>query len=1109
MLRVLFVTAVLLGSLVGGTSTANAQAPSYDLLRQPTVSATEIAFSYAGDLWVVPRAGGDARRLTTGPGRETRPYFSPDGKWIAFTGDYDGNVDAYVVASGGGVPRRVTYHPSNDFVVGWTPDGRSLLVTTERYSYADFARLLKVPVDGETGVPEQIPLPMVQDGSMSADGARIAYVPNQKWQSAWKGYRGGQTTPILIASLADSSVERVPRSNSNDFNPMWVDNTVYFLSDRDGPVSLYACDVASKAVRRVVANTGLDLKNASAGPGAIVYEQFGTIHLVDTASGNDKRVDIRVSGDLPEVRAGLRKVPASSIQNAHISPTGARAVFEARGEIITVPAQKGDARDLTNTPGTAERDPAWSPDGQRIAWFSDASGEYALHISDQTANTQPKVINLGTPPSYYYTPRWSPDSSKIAYIDKHMTLWYVDVAAGRPVRVDADRFETPYIANDASWSPDGRWLAYTKYLPSALRAVFVYSLDRATSHQVTDGLSDARSPVFDADGKLLFFTASTNVGPASSWLDMSGINRPVTRSVYVAVLAKDTPSPLAPESDEEKAPEKPAAAAPSAAPAPGATAPAAAPGTTAPGAAAAAAPAPVPPVTIDIENIGQRVLALPIPAKNYADLAAGKSGTLFLLEGSLVPGEDGPGPLSITVFDLAKRKIEPFAEGVTSFDVSANGEKALVRQGESWSIGPTSPPFKAGEGGALKLADVEVFVDPRAEWRQMYNEVWRIERDFFYDPGFHGNDLSALSKRYEPYLEHVTCRADLNYLFDEMLGWMSAGHTFIGGGDAMKAKRVKGGLLGADFAIENGRYRFARVYNGENWNPGLEAPLTQPGVNVTNGEYLIAVRGRNLTARENVWQALEGTAGKAVVLRVGPNADGTGARDVTVVPVDDEEGLRHLAWIEDNRRKVDELSGGRVAYVHMPDTAGGGYTSFNRYYFAQVGKQGAVIDDRFNHGGLLADYVIDLMRRPVMSKIAGRDGEDQTSPGAAIFGPKVMIVNEMAGSGGDAMPWYFRKAGIGPLVGTRTWGGLIGIFGYPPLVDGGGVTAPRVALYGLQGEWEVENRGIAPDYEVEFDAKSWRAGRDPQLEKAVELVLEALKKNPLPTYKRPAYPKMH
>lgn len=1096
------VSAVLLGMAMLAASgvVATAQSPSYDLLRQPTVSANEIAFSYAGDLWIVPRAGGDARRLTTNPGRESRPFFSPDGATIAFTGSYDGNVDVYTVPSRGGVPRRITFHPSSDAVAGWTPDGRSLLVITDRYSYGDFFRLLKVPVDGVTGIPEQILLPMVQEGSLSADGSHIAYVPNLKWQTSWKGYRGGQTTPVLIAALSDSSIERVPRANSNDSNPMWIGNTVYFLSDRDGAVTLYAYDTTSKAVRQVVKNTGLDMKNATAGPGVIAYEQFGEIHLYDIAAGTERRVDIRVSGDLPEVRPGFRSVPAPSVLNAHISPTGARAVFEARGEILTVPAVKGDARNLTSSPGSAERDPAWSPDGRSIAYFSDASGEYTLRIADQSGVGSARAIALSAPPSYYYAPRWSPDSSKIAYVDKHMVHWYVDVttAGAQPVRIDADRYETPFIDTEVSWSPDGKWLAYTKYLVSSMRAVFVYSLDRRQSYQITDGLSDARSPVFDAGGTLLFFTASTNVGPSSSWLDMSGINRPVTRSVYVAVLAKSTPSPLAFESDEEKPAEKPAATTPASA-APGAAA--AAPSSSS---AAPAAPA----VTIDLESIGQRVLALPIEARNYAGLAAGKAGTLFLLESPVIStdAETTP-PVSVSVFDLAKRKAEPFAEGVTSFDVSANGEKVLVRQGQSWSIGPAAAPFKAGEGGALELGEIEVWVDPRAEWRQMYAEVWRIQRDFFYDPGFHGVDLAATSRKYAPYVDRIASRADLNYLFDEMLSWMSAGHTFIGGGDQPRAKTVKGGLLGCDFTIENGRFRFARVFDGENWNPGLQAPLTQPGVGVVAGEYLLSVRGRDLTSRDNVFQALEGTAGKAVVLRVGPNPDGTGARDVTVVPVADEDSLRHLAWIEDNRRQVDKLSGGRVAYVHMPDTADGGYTSFNRYYFAQVGKQGAVIDDRFNHGGLLADYVIDLMRRPVMSKIAGRDGEDLTSPGAAIFGPKAMIINEMAGSGGDAMPWYFRKAGIGPLVGTRTWGGLIGIFGYPPLVDGGGVTAPRVALYGLAGEWEVENRGIAPDYEVEFDPKAWRSGRDPQLEKAVELVLEALTRNPLPAYKRPPYPR--
>jgi tricorn protease len=440
--------------------------------------------------------------------------------------------------------------------------------------------------------------------------------------------------------------------------------------------------------------------------------------------------------------------------------------------------------------------------------------------------------------------------------------------------------------------------------------------------------------------------------------------------------------------------------------------------------------------------------------------------------------------------------------------VSANGEKMLIKQGDQWRINPTAEPPKP-DAAALKLGDMEVWVDPRAEWKQMYHEVWRIERDFLYDPHAHGLDLAAAEKFYAPYLESVSTRDDLNYLFTEMLGNLTLGHVFLGGGDRPEPPKVKVGLLGADYSIENGRYRFAKVYNGENWNPQLRAPLTQPGVNVKAGEYLLAVNGRELRGSDEIFSFFQETAGKQVVLKVGSDPSGTGAREVTVVPADDEFGLRNLDWIESNRRKVDQMTGGRVAYVHLPDTASGGYTNFNRYFFAQVGKQAAILDERFNHGGDLADYIIDHLRRPLMSLMTTREGHEFSSPAGAIYGPKVMIVNEFAGSGGDAMPWYFRKAAIGTLIGNRTWGGLVGIYDYPQLVDGGRVTAPRVAIYGLKGEWEVENHGIAPDIEVEMDPALVRQGHDPQLEKAVEVVLEQLKKNPLPEYKKPDYPNYH
>jgi tricorn protease len=1074
------------------------------LLRRPTLSRTQVAFVYGGDLWVVSREGGEARRLTAGAGVETDPHFSPDGTQIAFTGEYDGNVDVYVVPAAGGVPRRLTYHPAADEVVGWTPDGARVLFRSSRVSYTFFERLYTIPASGGPEVTNELPLPRAESASYSPDGTHLAYVPNLQWQAAWKRYRGGQTTPIWIADLSDSSVEKLPRENSSDFDPMWVGQTIYFLSDRNGPVTLFSYDTATRAVRQLVENNGLDIKSASAGPGAIAYEQFGTIYLYDLDSHMSKRLDINVAGDLPEVRPHFLKVEPRRIRNAALSPTGARAAFEARGEILTVPAEKGDVRDLTNTVGAAERDPAWSPDGKWVAYFSDESGEYALYLEDQTGMGEPRKIDLGQPPSFFYSPRWSPDSKRIAYTDKRMNVWYVELEHPAPVRVDSDIYELPFHTLDPAWSPDGKWLAYTKQLPNHLHAVFLHSVEQKKSFQATDGMSDARFPVFDRNGKYLYFAASTDMGQANSWLEMSSINRPFTRSVYMIVLDKTQASPLAPESDDEKVAAE-AAATPS--PTPDASQQSAADAKTQAGDKSAQRKLPV--VRVDLDGIGQRVLALPVPARNYAGLATGKDGILFLAEGApVVSDDDDNPPFAVQKFDLSTRKAERFLDAVTSFDVSYSGEKALFRRGEQWFIAATAQPPKPGEG-ALRLDDLTVQVDPRAEWRQMYREVWRIERDFFYDPNHHGLDLKAAEAKYEPYVERLASRDDLNYLFEEMLGELSTGHVFVGGGERPEVKGVGVGLLGADYDVDRGRYRFARVYNGENWNPSLRAPLTQPGVNVRAGEYLLAVRGRELHASDNIYQVFEGTAGKSVALRVGPNPDGTGSREVTVVPVASERALRQLAWIEDNRRKVDQLSGGRVAYVYLPNTAGAGFTSFNRYYFSQTDKQAVVIDERYNSGGDIADYIIDALRRPPMSRVTTREGADYSYPVGSIYGPKVMVINEMAGSGGDALPWYFRKAGLGPLVGKKTWGGLVGIYDYPELLDGGRITAPRIAIYGLQGEWEVENHGIAPDVDVEYDPKLVRQGHDPQLEKAVEVALELLAKNPPPQFKKPAYPNYH
>ncbi|HWP44791.1 MAG TPA: PDZ domain-containing protein, partial [Blastocatellia bacterium] len=857
---------LMLSLLLAATGGALAQSERPSLLQKPALSRTHIVFAYAGNLWIVGRQGGDAILLTNGVGVETDPVFSPDGKWIAFTGDYDGNTDVYLVAATGGVPRRMTYHPGADRAAGFTPDGSRILFRSSRASISFYNRLFTVPVEG--GLPEEVPLPMAEEGSFSPDGSRIAYQPLTQWQPDWKRYRGGQTSHIWIARLSDSSIEKLPRDNSNDFNPMWVENRIYFLSDRDGPVSLYSYDTGSRRVTRLIQNSGLDIKSASAGPGAIAYEQFGSINLYDLGSGKSQKVDIRVKGDLAGVRPRFEKV-GTRIANAAISPTGARAVFEARGEILTVPAEKGDARNLTNTTGVMERDPAWSPDGRWIAYFSDESGEYALHLRDQTGLGEVKKISLGNPPSFFYSPTWSPDSKKIAYMDKRLNLWYVDIEKGAPVRIDKNPNGLRDDVMQPFWSPDSRWIGYVKQTDNHLRAVFIYSLESAKSHQLTDGMSDARYAAFDKSGKYLYFTASTNLGPAFSFAEMSTFPHQSSRSVYAIVLRNDLPSPVAPESDEEKIEQEKKPEGPQS-PAPGAPPQKKEPE----------------PVRIDLEGIDQRIVALPIPSRNFVGLACGKAGTIFVLE--LPPagpgGPAGPPGLTLHRFDLEKRKLDKVLDGVMALDVSHNGEKMLLRQGPNWIIASTVQPLKPGEG-MLKVREMEVAVDPRAEWRQMYNEVWRGERDFFYDPGLHGVNLEAIKKKYEPYLDAVAHRSDLNYLFREMLNQLTVGHMFIAGGDQPRPNFVHGGLLGADYRVENGRYRFARVYSGESWNPQLRAPLTQPGVNVQEGEYLLAVRGRNLTANDNVYAFFEATANKQVVIRVGPNPDGSGSREVTVVPV--------------------------------------------------------------------------------------------------------------------------------------------------------------------------------------------------------------------------------
>ena len=1070
------------------------------LLRNPSLSQDRIAFLYANDVWTVSRVGGEARRLTSVGNVSEGPYFSADGTRVAYSATTHGLLDVYVVDAQGGIPRRLTWQPMGNQVVGWTPDGKDVLFASKRASVSDFPRLFRVHADG-TGTPTVLPLPSAARGAYSDDGAILAYVPVAQWQAAWKRYRGGQTTPIWLVDMNTLEVEKVPRQDSNDSSPAWAGGMLYFLSDRGGPTSLFRFDPATKQVTGVLENHGFDLKTVSAGPGALVYEQFGSIHLYDLTSREEHAVPITIGGSLSELTPHLAQVPATAAVNYALSPTGARVAVEARGDIFTVPAEKGDTRNLTATPGVAERDPAWSPDGRSIAYFSDASGDYQLYIRDQDGLKPPRVIDLGAEPSFFYAPHWSPDSKRIAYQDKHLRFWYVDAAGGKPVLIDSGIRGSFELNPQIAWSPDSQWIAYARDLESQIHAVFLYSLAAHAATQLTDGMSDAGFPVFDPSGKYLYFLASTDSGPSAAGIDLSSLDRATSSSVYVAVLARDGASPVPPESDEEKAVNEAKAAA----------------------AEQKAGEEPKkksekPRATVvDLPGIGNRILALPIPARNYVDLTVGKTGVLLLSEGPAVGrtshDEESPPPHALWRFTLEKRQTEELLREVKVQRVSGDGEKLFFVREDKWFIAPIAE-LKPGQtdapaaAKAVNSAALLAVSDPRAQWRQMFRETWRIERDFFYDPHLHGLDLKKIMAKYEPYLEGMASRGEFTYLSTEMLGELQVGHVFVAG-PKDEEKVPKPGLLGADYVVEGDRYKFAKIYNGQSWTPALAAPLTGPGINVSQGDFLLAVNGRQLHATDNLDSFLDGTADKQTSLRVARKADGSDARDVIVVPVASEAGLRNLDWIESNRRKVEALSGGKVAYIYMPNTAGAGYINFNRHFYSQLDKSAVVLDERYNEGGYIADYVINTLALQRLSGAIERDGKPSQDPVGAIYGPKAMIINEGAGSGGDAMPWYFRKTGLGPLVGTRTWGGLVGIGGYPELIDGGTVTAPRYAIYGLNGDWEVEGHGIAPDVVVEQVPADVARGHDLQLERAVALVLEQLRAHPPVVPQVPPYPNYH
>ena len=1081
------------------------------MLTQPAVSRAHIAFYYANDLWVADLDGRNVRRLTSDLGVESNPAFSPDGSLIAFTAQYDGNTDVYVVSTAGGVPKRLTWHPGADVVQGFTPDGKSVLFTSSRSSFTPaHQQLYTVPVEG--GFPEALKIPNAARAAFSPDGTKIAYNPLPDAFAQWKNYRGGRNSVIWIVKLGDYSLEKIPQpaGRCNDPNPMWVGDTICFLSDRNGEFNLFSYDTRTKAIRQLTDHKDFPVLSASAGDGKIIYEQAGRLHIFNPATNTSTPLTIGVAADLAELRERFAR-GTRWIRNASVSPSGARAAFEFRGEIVTVPAEKGDPRNITQTPAVHERAPLWSPDGKSIAYFSDASGEYELHVRAQDGKSPAKAYKLNGA-GFYDTPAWSPDSQKICFTDNSWSLFWIDLKTGAARKIASEALYGPASIRTihGSWSPDSRWIAYTVSTPTYFQRVFVYSLDQNRSYPVTDGLSEVAEPVFDAAGKYLYFFASTDAGPVKQWFDQSNADMRLTCTLYLVALTKDAPNPLARESDEEKGTpdqpaEKPAPAAPGAAVV-------AAPGTK-PGApeakskdAAAPGKPAEPVVKIDFDGLNHRIVAVPIPTGSYRSLEDGEAGQVYYLENAPDVGSAAGQGATLHKYDFKTRKDETLLSGVSGFALTADKKKLFYgTPGGASFITPLAPKPQPGQG-RLNVEAIEVRVVPAAEWRQIFDEAWRINRDFFYAPNMHGADWAAMKKKYEPFLDYLACRNDLNRVIQWMCSELAVGHHRVGGGDFIaEAKSIPGGLLGADYALENGRYRFQKIYGGLNWNPSLLSPLTEPGVDVKAGEYLLAVNGRDLRPPAEIYAMFENTAGKIVELTVGPDPGGRGSRTVQAVPIASEAALRNRDWIEGNLRKVDKASNGRVAYVYVPDTSISGWISFKRYFYPQADRDAIIVDERFNGGGSLADYYIDHLRKPISAYWAMRYGDDLKTPSATIQGPKVMIADEMAGSGGDFLPFMWRKFKMGPLVGKRTWGGLVGTLGFPVLMDGGGVTAPNLAIWTEDG-WVVENEGVPPDVEVEQNPADVIAGHDPQLEKAIQIALDELAKNPPKKIQRPAFP---
>lgn len=1051
--------------------------PVNPIMRYPDVSEQHIVFAFANDLWLVPKEGGLATKLSSPPGPESWAKFSPDGQSIAFTGNYDGTQNLYRISVNGGLPVQLTFHGMPERMIEWYPDGQHLLFASSMYSGKQrFNQFYKLPVAG--GLPQALPIAHAEMGSISPDGSKIAFTDKTRLFRTWKRYRGGMAADLLIFDLNNNTSERISRTDSNDELPMWCGDKIYYLSDqgKGSRYNLWRYDLNAKTHRQVTNFEDWDVHFPSAGPQDIVFEAGGDLYLLNLADESLRRVDIRIVADFEELKPRLVETK-DQLRHVHLAPDGKRIVAEARGELYSLPAEKGATLNLSQASGTAERYPAWSPDGLSIAYWSDESGEYDLYVRDLKSGSRRKIAAFKD--GYRYRLHWSPDSKKLAWIDQALNVQLADVATGQIKNIARQKSMSHFgLVNLAlSWSPDSRWLAFDLQQDNRMNAIGLYRLSDSRLHTLSGGLYDLSQPVFDPDGKYLYVITPNTFQPTYSSFDNSFVYANSQR-IGAFTLQKGTASPLAPESDEvdlKAAEEKKENG--------------------------EKEKAETPNVDIDLEGLASRLVILPPEAGNYGHLAAASGKVVYLKQPP--SGQQGTKP-SLKYYDLKEREEKAIIEEVNDFQLSADGKKLLVSKEQQMAI------IELAEGQKMEkqvdFSQMRLTLDPAREWQQLFNDVWRFQRDFFYDKNMHGLDWPAVKEHYQSLLTRACSRADVNYVIGEMIAELDASHAYRSGGDMFEQERQdKVGYLGINWEKHDGHYRIGKIVKAAPWDTEVRSPLAEPGVGIAEGDYILAVNGMPISGLPSPYAAFWGLAGKTVELTTNREPKLEGAKKTLVKTLDDETRLRNLAWIEANRQYVDARSGGRIGYIYVPSTGLDGQEELVRMFYGQYTKDALIIDERFNNGGQIPDRFIELLNRPPLAFWKTRDGVDWQWPPVSHFGPKAMLINGWSGSGGDAFPDYFRQAGLGPLIGTRTWGGLIGISGTPELVDGGFVSVPTFRMFQPDGQWFAEGHGVDPDIEVLEDYTALAQGRDAQLDKAIELMLQALETQP---FVAPAAPPM-